>query len=162
MVSTPRVRLGPCITGLLCLLWFGTSATAATERVVETSSPQGQTIQKVLSLDDAVKRALAASPNLARANARTQALAAKVPQAGALPDPRLSLNAMNVPTDTFRLDQEAMTQMQLGLTQAFPFPGKRRLKGKAAAEMAQAAGADSEEVRLRLISDVNAAWWRLF
>jgi len=49
----------------------------------------------------------------------------------------------------------------VGLSQAFPFPGKLRLREAAAQEMALAAGADVEEAQLQLIAGVKATWWRL-
>ena len=39
---------------------------------------------------------------------------------GQLPDPKLKIGVMNLPLDSFERDQEAMTQLQLGLQQAFP------------------------------------------
>ncbi|AZZ92737.1 TolC family protein [Hahella sp. KA22] len=39
---------------------------------------------------------------------------------GQLPDPSLSLGALNLPTDTFATDQEPMTQFRVGLGQKFP------------------------------------------
>ena len=114
-----------------------------------------------LTLDTAVQIALDNNPGLAAKRARAEAMAAIPDQAGALPDPRLILNAMNVPVDTYALDQEPMTQMQVGLSQAFPFPGKLRLREAAAREMALAAGEDVEETRLQLIANVKATWWRL-
>jgi hypothetical protein len=40
--------------------------------------------------------------------------------AEALPDPVLRLGAANLPTDSFAFNQEAMTQFQVGLSQAIP------------------------------------------
>jgi outer membrane protein TolC len=79
-----------------------------------------------------------------------------------LPDPVLSLNAMNLPTDTFALDQEPMTQLQLGISQQIPFPGKRRLRREAADAEHRASEAHLEEQRDVVIGKVRVAWWRLF
>ncbi len=46
-----------------------------------------------------------------------------------LPDPKLKLGLINIPTDTLKLGQEAMTQQVIGLQQAFPphgFLGSQR------------------------------------
>ena len=40
--------------------------------------------------------------------------------AGQLPDPMVKVGLMSLPTDSFRLDREPMTQAQLGLMQKFP------------------------------------------
>lgn len=37
-----------------------------------------------------------------------------------LPDPRVSVNLLNVPTDGFALDEQAMTQLKLGVSQRLP------------------------------------------
>lgn len=39
--------------------------------------------------------------------------------AGELPNPKLSLGLLNVPTDTFDFDQEPMTQLKIGVSQQF-------------------------------------------
>ncbi|MDX1455758.1 MAG: TolC family protein, partial [Gammaproteobacteria bacterium] len=40
--------------------------------------------------------------------------------AAVLPDPEIRFGAMNLPVDSFALDQEPMTQLQLGFRQVFP------------------------------------------
>ncbi|MGD2111989.1 MAG: TolC family protein [Gammaproteobacteria bacterium] len=116
----------------------------------------------VLTLPQAVALAVAGNPGLAGMQARAEAMAAIPSQAGSLPDPMLSLNAMNLPTDTFDLGQEPMTQLQVGIEQALPFPGKRGLKQQAAAFDAGAAASNTEETRLHLIRSVRENWWQLY
>jgi outer membrane protein, heavy metal efflux system len=110
----------------------------------------------------AVEIATQDNPNLAAMKARYKALAEVPSQVGTLPDPMVSVNAMNFPTDTYERDQEAMTQLQLGFSQVFPFPGKLSLKQAAAEYDAQAAGYSVDEVRLRLIKNVKSKWWQLY
>lgn len=40
--------------------------------------------------------------------------------AGSLPDPQVSLSVANLPTDSFSLNQDGMTQLRLGVSQMFP------------------------------------------
>lgn len=115
-----------------------------------------------LPLDQAVAAALARNPGLAEIGARANAMAAIPPQAGALPDPVLSMNALNLPTDTFATDQEPMTQLQVGIEQSLPFPGKRDLKVRAAQRDASAAAHAVDEARLRLVHQVRRLWWQIF
>jgi len=89
-------------------------------------------------------------------------MAAIPSQAGTLPDPMVTFNAMNLPTDTFNISQEAMTQMQVGISQRIPYPGKLALREQAAEYEAAAAAENVDEVRLLLIRDVKTIWWRLF
>ncbi|EAU55369.1 outer membrane efflux protein [Mariprofundus ferrooxydans] len=76
-----------------------------------------------LTLTRAEALALQHNPAMAAVTKNAEAMAAIPSQAGSLPDPTLSLNVMNLPVDTFSTTQEAMTQLQLGVTQAIPFPG---------------------------------------
>ena len=114
-----------------------------------------------LSLEDALEIALANNPGLAGARLQAEALAAVPSQAGALPDPMLGLNAINLPTDTFNLDQEPMTQMQISLSQKFPFPGRRGLQNAAATKDASAATKLIYERRLQVKAKVRGTWWQL-
>ena len=115
-----------------------------------------------LTVDRAVETALAANPHLAAVAAHAEALRAVPAQARALPDPVIGLNAMNLPTDSFNLRQEPMTQIQLSLSQMIPYPGKRQLMADAAGYEATAGLARAEDARLELAGQVRAAWWRLF
>ncbi|MFY9326815.1 MAG: TolC family protein [Georgfuchsia sp.] len=123
---------------------------------------KGETNPVPLDVDSAVAVALAGNPGLEKIKARAQALAEVPAQVGTLPDPMLSLNALNLPTDTFSLSQEAMTQMQIGLGFALPFPGKLGLREQAAEFEAKAAEFDVDEMRLMLVRNVRSSWWNLF
>lgn len=136
----------PAFFGALCLF---TTVTYAGE-------------QNILTLAAAVADALKANPNLAQIKARADAMAAIPSQAGALPDPVISFNALNLPADSFDTRQEAMTQMQVGLSQTIPFPGKLALKAEAATFDANAALKSVDEAKLWLQSQVKTGWWQLF
>lgn len=117
---------------------------------------------EVLSLNKAVTQALSANPGLAAIEARAKALAEIPDQVEALPDPVLSVNMANLPLDSFSFTQEAMTQFQVGITQALPYPGKLALRAEAASQEARAAEADLKEKQLQLVRDVKTVWWNLF
>lgn len=125
-------------------------------------APVAAGAQETLTAEAAVAAALAGNPSLAAMQARAGGLAEVPARAGALPDPKLQLGALNLPVDTFSLSQEPMTQIQVGLSQMVPFPGKRPLMAQAADREAAAAGADLAEARLALAGETAAAWWRLF
>ena len=116
----------------------------------------------VFTEDWAVDIAVRENPNLSEMQARYEALAEVPSQVGTLPDPIISLNAMNFPTDSFDRDQEPMTQVQIGFSQVFPFPGKLGLKEEASEYDAQAAGHSVDETRLKLIQNVRSKWWQLY
>ncbi|MDQ7010882.1 MAG: TolC family protein [Mariprofundaceae bacterium] len=116
---------------------------------------------EILTLADAEALALQNNPALAATGKQAEAMAAIPSQAGSLPDPKLSFKAMNLPVDTFSTTQENMTQLQVGISQAIPFPGKLDLKAEAAERMAAAALRNQEEFRLVLLRNTRIHWWNL-
>jgi outer membrane protein, heavy metal efflux system len=115
-----------------------------------------------LSLEQAVAVAMDNNPDLAAIRARYDALAAIPSQRSTLPDPVLSLNALNLPVDSFDLGQENMTQMQVAISQKFPFPGKLGLKEQSAVFEAEAALDQVDEARLNLVKNTRKTWWDVF
>ena len=85
-----------------------------------------------------------------------------MPQAGALPDPMLMMGIQNLPTNSFSFSQEMMTSKMVGLSQTFPFFGKRGLRREAAAFEARALEGDYKEVGLQLEKDVKTAYFDLY
>jgi len=55
-----------------------------------------------------------------------------------------------------------MTQLQGGISQAIPFPGKLALREQTATYQAEAAVYDVTEARCRLLRDVKQRWWAIF
>ncbi|MDX8414117.1 MAG: TolC family protein [Mariprofundales bacterium] len=114
-----------------------------------------------LLLQQAEQLALQHNPELAAAGKRAEAMSTVPSQVGSLPDPKLSFKALNLPVDSFSTTQENMTQMQFGLSQAIPFPGKLNLKSQAAEQMAAAALENRQEFRLVLLRNTRIHWWNL-
>lgn len=146
---------GPRYLNWLILILPAAVAAAAPPQTPTDAAP-------VLTLDAAVAAATAGNPGLAALRARADAMAAVPSQAGSLPDPVLSLGAVNLPVDTFDRAQEPMTQLQLGIEQALPFPGKLEDKQRAAEFDAAAAASNVDEARLHLVDKVKTAWWQVF
>lgn len=115
-----------------------------------------------LDLDRAVEIAISENPSLFEMQSRYEALKYIPSQVGSLPDPMLMFGGMNFPVDTFDRDQEAMTQVQVGFSQAFPFPGKLDLMEEAAEFDAIAAGYSVEEGRLKIADNVKYQWWQIY
>ncbi|WP_031435488.1 TolC family protein [Methylomarinum vadi] len=133
---------------LLCLLLFNGMVIAQQNNEVTLSS--------------ALQLATRDNPNLAQLRARSEAMASIAPQVAALPDPVISFSALNLPTDTFNLGQENMTQLQGGISQAIPFPGKLALREQTAQHEAEAAAHNVVEARWQLMREVKQQWWNLF
>lgn len=73
-----------------------------------------------ITLEQAIKLAEKRDPWLQRNYDQQSAIDNKSMAAGALPDPKVSIGINNVPTDTFNLQQDNMTQLQVGFSQDFP------------------------------------------
>jgi len=168
-INLTKVNLTSASLTITCLALatghvFATESSGATEAAGSLSSntvSATSTLPESLTLRSAIERSLANNQALAVLRTQAESLDAVPSQAGALPDPTLGLNALNLPTDTFDLDQEPMTQMQISLSQSFPFPGKRGLKREAAEFEASAAANKVLDKQLEIIAGVRGTWWRL-
>ncbi len=118
--------------------------------------------QTILTLQAATELALTGNPGLAEIKARAEAMAAVPSQDGTLPDPTLRIGALYLPTNSFSLQQDDFTMMEVGVSQEIPFPGKLALREKIAEQEALAAADSVDEARLRLVREVKQSWWRLF
>lgn len=121
-----------------------------------------QSPDSTLILPEIIQEALASNPDLQSAENSWHASLAQIPQAGALPDPVLSFNLMNLPVSSFAFDQEPMTGKQVGIMQMFPFPGKQGLKEDIAREGAAVSEARYRELRNQLIKNVKTTYYDLF
>ncbi len=110
------------------------------------------------SLYDAETLAIQRDAGLAQIEATREALEERVVTSGQLPDPRLRLGAMNLPVDSFELDQEPMTQLLVGLSQSFP-PGRTLALRSASHATEAAAQAEFLAERQRMIRrQVRLLW----
>jgi outer membrane protein TolC len=80
---------------------------------------------------------------------------------GQLMDPKLRLGAVNVPVDSFSLDAEDMTMLEVGLSQEFPAGRTRELARKRMEQSASAAEAMVADRRLVVQREVRRAWTEL-
>lgn len=111
-----------------------------------------------LSLSDAERMALARDPLIEARREQVQALQERAVAEGQLPDPQLKFGLMNFPTDTFARDQEAMTQVQLGVQQMFPRGSSLKLKEKRTRAFAEGARSQMREQDLLLRKTVRRDW----
>jgi outer membrane protein TolC len=77
-------------------------------------------IGTTLSYEKAVNLAQKNDPWLTANQYSEDALQSMSIAAGSYADPKMSLGFVNLPTDSFDFNQEAMTQLKVGLTQVFP------------------------------------------
>ena len=100
--------------------------------------------QETLTLAETERLALEKDVTAPRFEALANARQEQSVAVGQLPDPKLKLGAANLPIDSFDRKQENMTQMQIGVQQAFP-PG--RTLGLRSEQTQVMAGADLARAR---------------
>lgn len=110
----------------------------------------------VLSLDEAVERAVARAPILLARNAARTAASEELVRADALPDPMLTFGMQNFPIggpDAFTATEDPMTMRRIGISQTLPSRAKRDARRK----MAQALQANADAQALTTALDVKRA-----
>jgi outer membrane protein TolC len=88
-------------------------------------------------LEGLIAEALKDNPEIKQMADLSQAAKETVRSSGALDDPDFLFSLKDVPTNTWSLSQDDMTQKMFMLSQKVPFPGKRRLRSEVAASQAQ-------------------------
>ena len=132
------------------------------------SPPRGAVAEDLptseIHLPDLVREALERNPEVQMAARMVEAKHARVPQAGALPDPVLMYGVENegrpVPFET--LGTNGFSDVYVGFTQEIPFHGKRGLREKVAGEEASAEEWRYEGIRRRIAAEVAEAYYDLY
>jgi len=139
--------------GMLLLLWIaiGMPAGAIAESPIWASPPLRQLIEEGIAHNKEIKSL----------EDEVEGLKKEIPFAGSLEDPRLGFAILNLPTDTFDFDQEAMTQKQIFIAQKFPWFGKLDLKTQRATLKAVRQKAILEAKRLELARKIAVAYYEL-
>lgn len=117
---------------------------------------------QAVSLETLLTQADSANPRIAAARASADAAAARIPQAGVMPDPTLGLALMNVPVADPSLSREMMTMTQIQLGARLPWPDRLALNESIASIRREAAAWDVRRVRDEVRSEVSAALHELY
>ncbi|WP_232059136.1 TolC family protein [Kineobactrum salinum] len=117
-----------------------------------------KTVHEGLTLNEAVDMAIAADPWLTGSRHTQAALTDEATAAGTLPDPKMSLMAANFPVDSFDINQEAMTQLSVGISQMFPRGDTLALAQRKKLELALQQPLLREDRRARVTATVAQLW----
>jgi len=123
----------------------------------QPSAPQ----QRATPLAQLVADALQNNPEIQASRKEKEAASQRVAPAGSLDDPMLEAGVINLPTDSFRFDREDMTMKMIGLSQRFPYPGKRGLREEVATREVEAADLNLQETVNRTVRDLKVAYFDL-
>jgi len=118
--------------------------------------------EQTISIERAVQTALKRDALINVYQSRRDAYRDQSVAEDTLPDPKIKLGVMNLPTDTYALDQEPMTQVQLGIQQMFPRGNSLEIKSQRALSMSAAEEAKTENQRRTVTRDVRETWLELY
>ena len=132
-------------------IWIGVPAIGMAESPIWGPPPLTRLIEEGITQNKEIKSL----------EDRVASFKKEIPFAGSLDDPRLGFAILNLPTDTFDFDQEAMTQKQIFIAQKFPWFGKLDLKTQRAALKAVRQQAILDAKRLELARKIADAYYEL-
>ena len=118
--------------------------------------------EEMLSLQTLIEEALANNHDILAAETKWQAATYRIDQATTLPDPMVMVGYQNEGWNNYTFGKEQGAQWMYSLSQMFPFPGKRGLKGEMAARDAESNEAIYRAQRLRTVATVKELYYDLF
>lgn len=124
----------------------------------------GRTVaaDEVLSLQSLISEALKNNREVRAAESRWNASTYRVPQAESLPDPMVMIGYQNEGWNRYTYGEMQGAQWMYSVSQMFPFPGKRSLKGEMASNDAGSLAASYKAVRLQTIATIKGLYYDLF
>lgn len=111
-----------------------------------------------LTLEQAIDQALESDPWLAASSQKQASMQAMSQGASAMPDPRFNIGLMNLPTDTFDYGQEAMTQLQVGVSQMIPRGDSLQLQSQRYQQQSALKPLEREQRRAQVRLLVTQLW----
>lgn|GEM_PF-1430738 len=126
--------------------------------IVAAWLPIGTAYANSLSLEAAITLATERDLEIAQSADQESMLRNTARVSAALPPPSLTLSAMNFPVDSFALDQEPMTQLQVRLSQMFPPGDSRRWQASSNRRGAQSTVVQRELRTAMLRQQLSTAW----
>jgi outer membrane protein TolC len=138
------------LVAVFTLAWNGGTSSAA-----EEMNPQQ------IRLGELIQEALEKNPEILAARLRLEATRARIPQAAALPDPRLSLRLDNI-SERLTIGEEDMSLAGVELSQMIPFPGKRSLMKQMAAQETDKEAALLEATQRKVVAEIKMLYYELY
>ena len=119
------------------------------------------TIWAPARLAQLIEEGLANNQEIKSIESVVESLKEEISFAGSLNDPRVGFALLNLPADTFRFDQEPMTQKQIFIAQKIPWFGKLNLRSKQAALKAFRQEAILKTKQLELARNIAKTYYEL-
>jgi cobalt-zinc-cadmium efflux system outer membrane protein len=122
---------------------------------------QGSLVPRDTVLARITAEAIAANPSLEASRAMARAAVGRIRPAGALPDPMLSAGVMNLTLPRFAFRESDFTEIDVELSQEFPWPGSLGARTQAARAEARSRQADVAVRRRNVIVRAAELYYRL-
>lgn len=152
--------IAPAVAQVMALTAWS-SAAAQPAPPAATAAPPAVALEDDPVLAGLVAASLADRPELAAAAAGVAARRARVELAGAWPDPVLTLGIQNDGFTGIEIGAMETSFASVMVTQAIPWPGKRRLRTALAELGVTAATLDAERARLTAIAEIERGYLAL-
>lgn len=126
---------------------------------IETNS--GNLTVSPQSIDEFIRLALARHPSIQAARQRVSAEANRIPQVRSLPDPKFNntfwpIHEQSIQTAAGRVGN------QMSLSQAIPWPEKRRTKASIVSQQVQVAKAEVEQIEREITEAVRLSYYEVW
>ena len=145
----------PLLVGVACLSRLGFAAQPPDSPAATGPGPTNA----VLTLNDAIRLALANNPELRASGARIDAASGRAYQAKLWTNPELEVSAEDWPVSNGNGFSDA--KQTIGVAQTFPFPGKKKLDRQVGASGVRLSEAELSLRRVELVRDVKAAFYHV-
>ena len=113
---------------------------------------------QVLTLKQAEALALTNEPGMQSLQARTQSMIQRSIADGQLMDPKLQIGLLNLPTDSFDFNQEAMTQFKVSYIQDFPSGNTRQIKSEQSVKQSELFQRQGEDRKRSILKQVRLSF----
>lgn len=106
-----------------------------------------------------IERALQNNPALGAVSSNKKAAYSSARAAGALPDPMLSIGVINLPVNSFSLDETPMSGVTVGFSQKIPWPGELGARSDLADIGYRKADIAEKEIQNRIVREVRQSYY---
>jgi len=115
-----------------------------------------------LSIKDVEQVAIQNDPIIIKLQAKSAAYMEEADAEAQLPDPRMKFGAVNIPIKSFDFKQESMTQIVVGVQQAFPPSGMRAQKREKKLLQAEVQRAEYTNRALHVLRNLRKSWMEVY
>jgi outer membrane protein, heavy metal efflux system len=114
-----------------------------------------------LTIDIITKNVIQHNDRIAAMRLMEKSAIQNIGPSGTWDDPMLMVGVQNLPT-SFKFNEDEMTMKMIGLSQNIPYAGERGLNKKAARAKAEAAGFDTKESEIELVTSARSLYLTLY